>query len=122
MHIGYKIKKIREIKNISQEYMAEQLGITQSAYSLIESGKANISRERLHKIAEILEVSPEDIEHFCTSVYFQHSPQSGYYNTYHHQNNLTEKLLQALLEELQQSREERRLMMEWIKKFLENEK
>lgn len=35
------IKKIRLKKRISQEYMAEQLGVSQTAYSLWEKVNAN---------------------------------------------------------------------------------
>lgn len=119
MNLGYKIKKLRELKNLSQEYVAQELGISQSAYSLIECGKTNVTEDKLKKIAEILDVSPEDIKAFNGYVYFNHSPQSGYYNTYHNQNNITEQLLQTLLEEIQQSREERKLMMDLIKIWIE---
>lgn len=62
--IGYKIKGIRELKNLTQEYMAEQLDISQAAYSKLEKGTTKISQDKLHKIAEVLEVNPEDITDF----------------------------------------------------------
>ena len=51
-----KIRQVREYKNISQMYMAEQLNISQPAYAQVESGKTSLSENRLKKIAEILEV------------------------------------------------------------------
>jgi len=43
LHIGQKIKKLRELKNLTQEYMAEQLGMkNQSSYSKLESGETDI--------------------------------------------------------------------------------
>lgn len=62
--IGYKIKGIRELKNLTQEYMAEQLDISQAAYSKLEKGTTKISQDKLNKIAEVLEVNPEDITDF----------------------------------------------------------
>ena len=41
--IGYKIKNIRELKNFTQEYMAEKLDISQAAYSKMEKGDTKIS-------------------------------------------------------------------------------
>ena len=42
MHnIGQKVKELREKRNYTQEYMAEQLGITQGSYSKIEQNKSN---------------------------------------------------------------------------------
>lgn len=55
------IKNIRELKNYTQEYMAVQLGLTQSGYNKIEKGKTILGHERLIKIAGILEVSTDDI-------------------------------------------------------------
>ena len=49
------IKNIRELKNYTQEYMASQLGLTQSGYNKIEKGKTILGHNRLIKIAEILE-------------------------------------------------------------------
>lgn len=62
--IGYKIKNIRELKNFTQEYMAEKLDISQAAYSKMEKGDTKISQDKLNKIAEILEVNPDDITDF----------------------------------------------------------
>jgi transcriptional regulator with XRE-family HTH domain len=62
--IGLKIRKVREIKNIGQKYMADKLGISQGAYSDLENGKTKITAEKLDCIAKILEVSKEVIENF----------------------------------------------------------
>lgn len=59
-----KIKSIRELKNYTQQYMAEQLGITQAGYSKIEKGNTVLSYNKLIKIAIILEVSIDDIINF----------------------------------------------------------
>ncbi|MBB4807089.1 transcriptional regulator with XRE-family HTH domain [Chryseobacterium defluvii] len=69
MIIGHKIKNIRELKNLTQEYMAERLDISQSAYSKLEK-ESNISDEKLQQIAEALEVKPDDIMAFDSQKYF----------------------------------------------------
>ena len=68
--IGNKIKNIRELKNLTQEYVAERLDISQSAYSKIENGETKVSEEKLFQIAEVLEVKPEDIKAFDSQKYF----------------------------------------------------
>ncbi|MBF4494150.1 helix-turn-helix transcriptional regulator [Flavobacterium sp. JLP] len=68
--IKNKIKSIRELKNYTQEYMAEQLGVTQAGYSKIEKGKTILSYVKLVEIARILEVSVEDIISFDSERYF----------------------------------------------------
>lgn len=40
--IGNKIKNIRELKNFTQEYMAEKLDISQAAYSKLEKGDIKV--------------------------------------------------------------------------------
>jgi transcriptional regulator with XRE-family HTH domain len=54
--ITQKIRRLRELRNYRQEYMAEQLGISQNAYSRLENGETKLDVERLRKIAEVLEV------------------------------------------------------------------
>lgn len=48
--------KIRESKDISQDYVANELGITQSAYAKLESNTNNISLQKLIEICEIIEI------------------------------------------------------------------
>ena len=57
MKIGNRIKKIREYKNYTQEWMAGQLGITQRAYSKIENDEVTLSVDKLFSISEILDVN-----------------------------------------------------------------
>ena len=40
--IGEKIRKIRTLKGLSQDYMAEKLKISQPAYSDIENNKTKV--------------------------------------------------------------------------------
>ncbi|MNK43773.1 helix-turn-helix protein [compost metagenome] len=68
--IKNKIKNIRELKNYTQEYMAERLGVTQAGYSKIEKGKTSLSYEKLVEIGKILDVSVEDIISFDYDKYF----------------------------------------------------
>lgn len=59
--IGNKIRAIRQMKNISQEYTANKLNISQAAYSKIESGQRAIHDNLLTEIAKIMEVTKEEI-------------------------------------------------------------
>lgn len=53
--VAANIRKVREGKNYTQEYLAAKLDISQNAYSKIELGRNNITLNRLLCIAEILE-------------------------------------------------------------------
>jgi transcriptional regulator with XRE-family HTH domain len=70
LSIKNNIKSLRELKNYTQEYMAEQLGITQAGYSKIEKGKTDLGYKKLEEIARILGVSVEGIITFDTQKYF----------------------------------------------------
>jgi transcriptional regulator with XRE-family HTH domain len=52
--IGTKIRKVREMRGLSQEALAHELGINQSTYGKLEKEAENMSIGRLVKIAEIL--------------------------------------------------------------------
>lgn len=54
--VAANIRKIREYRNYTQDYLAAKLEISQNAYSKIELGYSNITLQRLIHIALILEV------------------------------------------------------------------
>lgn len=61
MNVLEKIKKIRSEKRISQSDIAEYLGIAHNNYGRIERGEGELSVGRLFKIAEFLQVSPNEL-------------------------------------------------------------
>ncbi|MBI1266426.1 MAG: helix-turn-helix domain-containing protein [Cryomorphaceae bacterium] len=69
-HVGNRIRKIRELKNFTQEQVAEKLGMTISGYSRIEREEVSVSVDKLERIAQILGVSTVDISSFDASVFF----------------------------------------------------
>jgi transcriptional regulator with XRE-family HTH domain len=68
--IEEKIKNIRELKNLTQGYMAEKLGITQAGYSKLESGATKISYSKIAEISKILEVQTEELLAFDSQKFF----------------------------------------------------
>ena len=57
-NIGINIRKLREKKGFSQQFVAERLGINQSTYNKLERDMSNITLDRLYRIADVFE---EDI-------------------------------------------------------------
>ncbi len=53
-----KIKKLRELRDITQQSMAFELNISQKAYCHLENGHTRMDVDRLIAIAQILNVSP----------------------------------------------------------------
>ncbi|MBO5891884.1 MAG: helix-turn-helix transcriptional regulator [Oscillospiraceae bacterium] len=57
----YRIKDLREDRDLSQAEIAKVIGTTQQQYSKIETGKADISGEKLRKLALFYNVSADYI-------------------------------------------------------------
>jgi transcriptional regulator with XRE-family HTH domain len=62
--IGQNIRKLRELRNFTQQYMAEKLEMTQGNYARIENEEIHLSEERLQKISGLLGYSSEFIIQF----------------------------------------------------------
>lgn len=69
MNIGQNIRRIREIKHLKQEAVADALGMSVTAYGNIERGDADVNFSRLGEIAKALDVTEEDIVTFGSTVY-----------------------------------------------------
>lgn len=66
------LRKRRRELNYSQEYLAEELGITQKAYSDIENGKTLLKIKFQSKLAAILGLIPDEIcpiAASCSNIY-----------------------------------------------------
>jgi len=71
MKIGQRIKKLRELRNFSQNYMAEKLEISQQTYSKMETGDIDFPVSRLPNIAKVLGMRISDIFSFDEQTIFQ---------------------------------------------------
>jgi transcriptional regulator with XRE-family HTH domain len=65
------IKKIRELKNLTRDYVADELKMSTSGYGKIERGEVDLTVSKLEKIAEVLDVSIEFIFRFDVSLFFE---------------------------------------------------
>lgn len=68
--VAVNIRKVREYRNYTQDYLAAKLRISQNAYSKIELGHTRITVDRLFRVADILEVDPIVILNCDESEYF----------------------------------------------------
>lgn len=59
--LGSRIKELRSARNLTQEQIADKIGISRQKYARIESGVNSITLDILSKVAEILGVSVGDI-------------------------------------------------------------
>ncbi len=77
MDIGKNIKNLRELKNLNQTYMANELGIGQKTYSNIENSVNNVSVETIMQIAKILNVNFQKILELNTEAILNNNSQVG---------------------------------------------
>lgn len=101
MLVGEKIRKIRSLRGFSQDYMAQQLDMSQNNYSRIELGDVKITTDTLESIAKIFDLKPEDVLTFDEKYIFNnHSHDTSTANIYNanfgmgdKERDLYEKLL-----------------------------
>lgn len=60
-YVGKAIRERRNELKLSQQSVANRIGISRGAYSQYETGKNTITMEIWFKIAEVLELDPNDI-------------------------------------------------------------
>ncbi|WP_142785708.1 helix-turn-helix domain-containing protein [Changchengzhania lutea] len=68
-HIGRKISRIRELRGMKQETLAEALNISQQAVSKIEQNP-EIEDDKLEEIAKLLGVTSEAIKNYSDEAVF----------------------------------------------------
>lgn len=83
--IGEKIRKIRNIRGYSQEYMGSRLNMSQNNYSRIELDQINLTLKTLSEIADVLEIGTQELLNFNEAVLFGtirteegHQPKGNY--------------------------------------------
>lgn len=97
-NVGINIRKLREKKGFSQEYVAQELGINQSTYGKLERENTKINIDRLLRISEILE---EDVINLLDSKpqnTFHQTNQGNGYSYVENINNENAELLKELKE------------------------
>ena len=103
-HIGRNISRIRELRDMKQEALAQAIGTTQQSISIIE-GSESVDDEKLKAIAEALGVPADVIRNFSEEAVFNIIG-----NTYHNDsssiknNNCTFNPLDKLIESYEENK------------------
>ena len=117
--IGKNIQKIRQIKNISQSYMATKLDISQGTYSKMENEELGIRDELFEQIAELLEVDKKIIENFDENLIFNttienvNDQATGVYSTTYNYN-IDPKVEEAYKKQIQLLEEQNALLQKQL--------
>ena len=105
MNVGEKIKKLRELKNYTQQHMAEELDLSLSGQGKIERNETDISVSKLEKIAKILETDISSILSFDEKHVFNISENKqanvSMRDQYINQLDLIDRIIAQYREEIQ---------------------
>lgn len=113
--IGFNVRKMRESKGFSQDYMATVLNISQASYARLENEETKITVDRLYKIAEILEVNISDFFELDKIVIQNQTNNEGAFGNGYIQNLHIEN--KEIYEKLLKSKDEQIIL---LNKFLES--
>lgn len=114
--LGEKIRKIRELKGYSQDYMADQLQMSQRSYSKLEREEIKLDWDRINAIATIFKIDPIDLISFDDSLIFNNCSQSGKFieSTLH--NNFPKELKEQYEKRIEQLESEVHFLREQVLK------
>lgn len=105
MKVGDKIRNLRSLKGLSQENMADMLGVSLLSYGDIERNKKDVTLSRLEQIAGILGITVNDILEFGDKIsnFFEQCTQHNFIigSTNHQTNNYDMRELQHQIEKQQ---------------------
>lgn len=110
-----KIKQIRELKNLTQEHVATQLGLSTRAYSKIETGETQLTINRLNEISSILGIEPMEVLGFDDKQVFNNCKQEGNFGNFGTYNAVSEKLIQQYEKTIQILEDEVALLKSMIR-------
>jgi transcriptional regulator with XRE-family HTH domain len=122
-HVGQRIKKLREAKNLTQEFMANNLKISQNSYSRIETENTKLTTEHLSEIATILEVPAElIISNEAPSYTINNQNVDKYYthieNLYEDQKEMHQTSIKILEDQLKHYQQENKRLMGLVEKMM----
>jgi len=118
--IGFKIKKLREQKDISQEDMAHQLDISQSYLSKIENGAIEkVDFLFMQKVSDFFKVEPQ---YFLDDQIIQNNTDNNHNSAVgniHSTVTINHTIAESVLENLVQNQEQMSQLMEMQTKLIE---
>jgi transcriptional regulator with XRE-family HTH domain len=125
MRIGHKIKKIRELKSLTQEEMASRLNMSQSNYSKLERDEMEFNMSRLEDISKILQIDLNELINFDEHTLFviqNNKAVNGIQGTVtnHYNQSINDRERQLYEDKIQLLEEKIRYQQEKIL-FLENQ-
>ena len=102
-HIGRKISRIKELRDMKQEALAAALGVSQQTISNIENSET-VEEEKLQEIAKVLGVTAEGIKNFSEEAVFNIIGNTYHDNSSSLNYNCTFNPLEKLMESIDENK------------------
>ena len=121
-NISLNIRKLREKRGFTQEYMAAKLDVAQASYARMENGETKITIERLGKIAELLETDISELFDSSKVTIQNQNVEGTYSNGYVENLHIENKEMhEKLIEQYEQRLKDKDEQIALLKKMLEKE-
>lgn len=113
------LRQLRAQKHLTQEQMAEKIGMSKNGYGKIERGETQLKIEKLEQIANIFDVNIQELLQTDKDVnVLLGDNYSNFQNNYYNKNQEIEKL-QLLIEHQQELLAQKDKQIELLEKLLE---
>ena len=122
--ISKNIRKYREMKGYSQEYMAHELQINQASYAKIENSSTMLTVERLFTISKLLETDVSEILDLKKSTIFNQTENetANAFGKIEHYYQDNKEITAKLLDQYETRLKEKDEQMALLKKLLQDKK
>ena len=122
--ISKNIRKYRELKGYSQEYMAHELQINQASYAKIENSSTKLTVERLFTISKLLETDVSELLDLKKSTIFNQTENetANAFGKIEHYYQDNKEITAKLLDQYETRLKEKDEQMVLLKKLLQDKK
>jgi transcriptional regulator with XRE-family HTH domain len=114
--IGTKIKKVHELRNLTQEHVAKKLGMSITGYGNIERDETDIAYSKIEEIATVFGMRTEDL------ICFDEKLVINFNKGKENQNNAAYIIQQVVSSDIQKLYEKQILLLEekiaWLEEKL----
>lgn len=112
MKLHEKIKHVREERKLSQDYIAHELGLSQSQYSRRESGETKFIAEELIQLSKALETKIADLYGEESAVFNNHNQKGGSFGQY---VTVSDKLIEQFEKRIQDKEDMIKMLKEQLR-------
>jgi transcriptional regulator with XRE-family HTH domain len=112
MKLHEKIKHVREERKLSQDFIAHELGLSQSQYSRRESGETKFIAEELIQLSKALETKIADLYGEESAVFNNHNQKGGAFGQY---VTVSDKLIEQFEKRIQDKEDMIKMLKEQLR-------